>query len=289
MHASNPHDPVIAVDEIWLAGLRAAGRSPHTISTYRAAVALLRDWRVADADLTTLSKLEARAFTAALMEHYTPGGVQCRLRSLKAFFGWLVNEEEIAANPFKGVNVKVPDKPQPIADEDVISEMLELARKSSPRDYALLVLMVDSGCRKGEIAAVTMADVDLSSGVITFVESKSKPRIVPLSDRAVVALGRWLRRRGTGAGSLWSSPRAPISRPYDLVRAVVNRHSEGRLNPHQLRRALACRWIEAGGSEVGLQRLAGWHDSQMISRYTAASGQRLMHSEYRRLLSSGPA
>jgi integrase len=280
----NSYELPIDTPEIWLAALRAAGRSPHTISTYRAAIGLLREWRTADPDLTTLTKLEARAFTAALMGRYQPGGVSSRLRSLSAFYGWLVNEEEIAVSPFRNVSVKVPDKPQPIADEAAITEMLERARKANPRDYALLVLMVDSGCRKGEIAAVSMADVDITSGVITFPKSKSRPRIVPLSDRAVVALGRWLRRRGIGAGGLWSSPKVPITRPYELIRAVVDRHSGGQLTPHTLRRALACRWIDAGGSEVGLQRLAGWADSQMVRRYTAANADRLMHAEYKRLM-----
>jgi integrase/recombinase XerC len=143
---------------------------------------------------------QARAFTAHLQEQYTPGGVVSRLRSLKALYGWLVAEEEIDANPFRGVTVKVPDKPQPIADDDAITSMLASAKRS-PRDLAMLTVMVDSGCRKGEIAFVEVADVDLTSGMITFRESKSRPRTIPLNDRSVTALGRWLPARGSATTS----------------------------------------------------------------------------------------
>jgi integrase len=43
---------------------------------------------------------------------------------------------------------------------------------------------------------------------------------------------------------------------------MVWRRSEdvgiGRVHPHQLRHSFAHRWLAAGGSELDLQRLAGW-------------------------------
>jgi integrase len=44
-----------------------------------------------------------------------------------------------------------------------------LARaKGNKRDTALLTLLVDTGARKGELAALTFADVDFRSGTVRF-------------------------------------------------------------------------------------------------------------------------
>jgi len=102
---------------------------------------------------------------------------------------------------------------------------------------------------------------------------------VPLTDRAVVNLARWLRQRGTGPGSLWS-----VTDPYSLVKAALRRHSGGSITPHALRRAFAVRWLTQGGSEVSLMRLCGWSSREMINLYSRASADVIAADEFRRLL-----
>jgi integrase/recombinase XerC len=148
------------------------------------------------------------------------------------------------------------------------------------RNHAMLAVLIDTGCRRGEIAALRPGDVDLASGTIQFPVSKTRPRVVPLSDRAHLALTTHLRQR--------SRDRHPSLRcstdPASLVRAVVRRYSEGTLTPHSLRRAFAVRWLANGGTEVGLMRIAGWSSKDMIAVYSAASAQELAQDEMRRLL-----
>ena len=101
---------------------------------------------------------------------------------------------------------------------------------------------------------------------------------MPLTDRCVVALGRWLRQRGTGSGSLWS-----VDAPYQLVRQAVRRHSKGTLTPHSLRRSFACAWLAKGGSETSLMRLCGWSSMTMIQTYVRAQSDVLASAEFKRL------
>ncbi|MDQ6725052.1 MAG: tyrosine-type recombinase/integrase, partial [Actinomycetota bacterium] len=42
------------------------------------------------------------------------------------------------------------------------------------------------------------------------------------------------------------------------------------LRPHQLRHTFAHAWLEAGGDEGDLMRLAGWRSREMLARYGAA-------------------
>ena len=92
-------------------------------------------------------------------------------------------------------------------------------------------------------------DVDLTSGVVRLPVSKTRARVVPLSDRAVVALGRWMRHRHwvpalRSHPSLWS-----LDDPAQLIRRACRRYSKGTISPHALRRFFATQWLARGGSE----------------------------------------
>lgn len=272
--------------ELWLSALRAGGRSPATLASYRHAVEKLRTWRKAvagDNDLMTLTKFEALRFVQHLQDQYQPGGVSNRVRSLRAMYNWLLAEEMVESNPFARVKISVPQEAKTTATEEEIEAMLARA-KGNRRDVALLTLLVDSGCRKGEIAALKVTDLDLTSGTVRFPQSKTTIRTVPLTDRAVVTLGRWLRERGTGSGSLWA-----VQHPYSLVREVVSRHSKGTLTPHSLRRAFAVSWLtgrdgRGGGSETSLCRIAGWSSLKMIQVYVRAQSDQIAAEEFRLIM-----
>lgn len=261
------------VDE-YLATLRAMGRRPATLAHYEYVLNHLTSWR--GQDITDLTRLEARSYLRTLTDTYAPGGVASRLKALRSFYSWCVREELATENPFRGLTVKVPDEAQPTATEEQIDAMLQSAKRNK-RDLALLTVLADTGCRKGEIAAVEFRDLDLTTGTITFRESKTKPRTVPLTDRAVIALARYLRGRGTSSGSLWS-----VGDPYSLVKAAVKRHST--LTPHTLRRAFAVRWLANGGSETSLMRICGWSSITMIQTYVKASQDSIAHDEFRRMM-----
>ena len=159
-------DSALDLSELWLSSCRAAGRRPATIRTYEQALGALREWRT-DQNLETLTKLEARAFVRWMLERWTPGGAAFRLRSIKPFYTWLVAEEEIEATPFKGIHVAVPEKVQTTATELEIEAMLARA-KGKRRDLALLTLMVDTGARKGEVAALEWSHIDMHNRLVTF-------------------------------------------------------------------------------------------------------------------------
>jgi integrase/recombinase XerD len=270
------HADILTTDEIWLAALRAAGRSPATIASYRHAIGCLQQWR-GTTELDDVTRAEAYGFVQWLGDNYKSGGVAIRVRSLRAYYGWLVKEELIDKNPFTGITVSVPAEAKLTPSEDQIDAMLAKA-KGHRRDHALLMLLVDSGARKGEVAALTVKDVDLASGLVTFRVSKTVARTVPLTDRCIVALGKWLRERGDGGGSLWG-----VADPYSLVRAVLDRYSE--FTPHSLRRAAAVRALRAGMSVPSIERLFGWRaGSAMLQTYVAAHADSIAHEEFARLM-----
>jgi integrase len=64
----------------------------------------------------------------------------------------------------------VPDQPVPVVPEDALQRLLKVCQGKdfeARRDTALLLLLVDIGPRRGELANVQLADVDFDLEVIT--------------------------------------------------------------------------------------------------------------------------
>jgi len=310
---SNSHPTAVAT---WLSELRATRRSPRTIQTYQYAtdgfLAWLSDERPVCADsaemgqrvipagsaerpipvesaeigqpdadrLLSVTKREATAYVAWLTATYRPGGNECRVRSLRCFYNWAIAEGEYTGvNPFARLMPQGEDKVMAVPSDDDVAAMLKRAKDGpSRRDLAVLQILIRTGCRKGEIAALTIDDLDFDNRLISFRVSKTRARVVPMHDDVVVALGRWMRSRSDRDG-LWNS-----TAPYDLVDTIVVRASEGLWRAHALRRYFAVNWMQRGGSEASLIRLCGWKDGTMLRHYIAARADEIADDEYRRLM-----
>lgn len=267
---------------LFAATLRAQGRREATIRWYGYALGNLTDWRAdRGGTLDTVTRLEALSFAQYLSETYAPGGVATTLKALRAFYNFLVEEQLITKSPFKGITVRVPDEDQPAVVDEQVEAMLISAKRCrhARRDEAIIVLLCDTGARKGEISALELHDVNLTDGTINIRQSKTKPRIVPLSDRAVRCLGRWMRQRGTRSGPLWGTGNS-----YALIGDVCGRHSGDTVTPHQFRRRFAIEFLRRGGSESGLMRLCGWKSADLVRLYTRSAATELAHGEFRRLM-----
>ena len=129
-----PSDCDICPTEVWLAALRAQGRSPTTIKSYRRAIGQLRDWR--QGDLTRLTRLEAMSFAKHLGEHHKPGGVALCVRSLRAGWSWMLEEGLVESNVFARMRITVPEEAQRTATVEEITAMLASAKRSKARPCA---------------------------------------------------------------------------------------------------------------------------------------------------------
>ena len=56
--------------------------------------------------------------------------------------------------------------------EKEIEKLLQFTRKTSYRDYAIVFLLLDTGLRRGELQALGVDDVNLTTGLITVKHGK---------------------------------------------------------------------------------------------------------------------
>jgi integrase/recombinase XerD len=123
---------------------------------------------------------EVEAITPGLLRRYfldlsrthNEGGVHGRYRAIRAFLNWWTAETEPQnwKNPIAKVAApKVPQQPLDPVNLDDLQAMLGTCKRrtyAGDRDKALLMFLLDTGCRRAEFCALTLADVDLRDGSV---------------------------------------------------------------------------------------------------------------------------
>ena len=185
----------------WLTTLRAAGRSPRTIEGY--ADSLDRLERFLGRDALSATRLVACGSCSRCRRRSPRPAVSHHHRAVRAFLGWFAREELLDKNPADNLRLSVPETIKSTPTVEQVDAVLSAARQDR-RASAILTVLADTGCRRGELAAVTRADVDLTSGVLRLPVSKTRARMRPVvrpgagRPRAVDAPAAW-RARVAGA------------------------------------------------------------------------------------------
>jgi site-specific recombinase XerD len=192
--------------------LRAANRSERTIASY------LESLRQAEAFLAACGKgladarrADLEAFLGDLLTRRAAGTVATRYKVLRILYGWLEEEDEIAANPMARVKPPiVPEQPIPVVPEDGLRRLLATCEGKSfeeRRDTALILLLVDVGPRRAELMGLRVSDVDFDLDVLLVLGKGRRERTLPFGRRSAVALDRYLRvrarRRDAALPWLW--------------------------------------------------------------------------------------
>jgi site-specific recombinase XerD len=282
--------------DYWVLHLKSEHRAERTISTYLNALrrldAFLAD-RGMPRELRAIRREHLEAWIADMLERNQPGTVSIAFRSVRPFFRWLVDEDEIDRSPMDKMKAPAPPlNPPAVLGDDEIGRLLAACKGTdfiSRRDLAILSLMLDTGIRRGELAGLRVGDLNLGQ-MVAFVEastSKSRRgRAVAFGPTTAKAITRYLRHPKAAHAPdepLWRARTGLPLTGNEIYHTLRRRAAQAglRVHPHQLRHTWASHMLGAGHSEGDVMALGGWASRDMLNRYGASAASDRAIAAYR--------
>lgn len=270
--------------------------SPATLKAYRREIARFIDR--ADSlhrGPTEVKTSDIRDWVAVLWQRrLQPRSLERALSSIRTYFGFLVAEGIVDANPAIAVPLPRKEHNQPeVIDRYAIEELLESFPETPAgrRNLALVELLYGAGLRVGELVALDMDDLRLTERLMRVSGKGRKERIVPFGRRAADAVRAYLPHRSvwrtqqSGDDPLFVNQRGgrlsdrSVRRILDeAVRLTADLH---RLHPHALRHAFATHLLEAGMDLRAIQELLG-HSSLATTQIYAGVDLAHLMSVYKK-------
>jgi len=215
-----------------------------------------------------------------------------RLRGLRSFFDWAVEQKEITESPMAGMKLKTP-KLQPVLfpKEAVVRKLINSVEHredfESRRDAAILRIFFDTGCRRAELSGLRfnpaskqideVNDVSQDRDLVRVMGKGGYQRYLPLGRKTRVALDRYIRMARTGhpyshLPGLWLCRKGKLT--DGGIAQMVERRAKaagvGPLHPHMLRHAFIDDALSHGMSEGDVMRITGHRSRKMLDRYASA-------------------
>src|SRR6266542_928108 len=200
----------------------SATRAPSTSRIYLSVLDGLRRY-LTDNGMPTTARAVRRehleAYIASRRGTIKPTSQSVEFRALQQFWKWALDEEEIDRSPMERMKPpRVPDVPVPVVSEDDFRRLLKSAEGREfvdRRDTALLLLMFDTGIRRGEAAGLKLPDIELRERLAYVTGKGGHLRAVRFGTRTAVAVDRYLRvRRGhrnATSEALWLGQDGPLT------------------------------------------------------------------------------
>src|SRR5262245_23878847 len=180
--------------------LRAENLSARTIGNYleslgQAQAFLTRRGR----SLATADRGDLQDFLADLLTRRSAATAATRYKHLKRLYRWLTEEGEIDTDPMARMKPPlVPEQPVPVVPEDGLRRLLAACEGRSfeaRRDTAMILFLIDTDARRGEIIDLRLSDLDFDLDVALVLGKGRRERSLPFGRTTAVALDRYLRVR----------------------------------------------------------------------------------------------
>ena len=274
--------------EGFLAAKRIDGCRPKTLKGYRERLKLFMTQCSKPVQQITTDDL--REYLAYLVDerHLMDNSVQAHINTLRSFFSWLVDEDNIRKSPMRKIKSLKIDKLR--SRHPLTAEQLELVRDGCRgyKEKALVEFLVSSGCRVSEVAGLRVDDIDWRDRKCKVIGKGNKERTVYFSVRAKLMLQLYIAER-RGGEALFASSRAPYEPLTDRgIEKMISKLGkrigmERPLYPHLMRHTFASHALNCGMELTIIQHLLGHSDPKTTLIYAEIDPIRVQY-EYNRMI-----
>jgi len=290
--------PLAQVMEDYASDLRIQRKSPKTISFYQRNLRLFIRWLqmhghrcvLVDLNMPTVKKYifyleeehrkyNGHPFTPEQDEGLSMYSVQGHVRSLRALSSWLYYEEYLLDNVLQ--RLKLPKAPKTqirILTDDEIKVLLSAINpyiSSGARNFAILLLTLDSGLRMGEVVDLRLPKTNLELGQLLVNGKGNKERTVPIGTRCQRYLRRYIVhfrpepiRPGIDQVFL-NLDGTPITE--NSVKLIFSRLAKKcnipRFHAHLCRHTFGTSYLRNGGDVFSLQKILGHESLSTVQIY----------------------
>jgi site-specific recombinase XerD len=205
------------------------------------------------------------------------GGIKTNLQAVYAFLRFLVNQRILASDILdKKIQLKLPELlPRAIPSEDLEALLVLI---SNVRDLAMILLLLRTGMRIGELLNVKVSDIILPERKILIYlgEKNYQGRVVHFTEDAERALRKWLKERNVNREYLFYGY-ANKKLGYHAARKALRKYlTQAGLvykgySLHSLRHTFATDLLNAGLRLEVLQQLLGHRSIEITMRYARMS------------------
>jgi integrase/recombinase XerD len=248
----------------------------------------LKDRRQTQIEAVTRADLEA------FVEHeqdrgLKPLSVRTYLERVYTFLHFLIEEEVVSPEIVRRrIRLRLPQQLPRAMEPDDVTELLSVIGKR--RDRSMVLVLLRTGMRIGELLETRVSDINLKEHTITIWQGMKnrRGRVVYFSGDALCALRAWLRRRDAAKPVLFYG-QGRNSLTYQGARVMFKKYlSKARLSHkgytlHCLRHTYASELLNAGMRLECLQQLLG-HDNIEITRRYARLTDKTRKEEYFRAM-----
>ncbi len=183
--------------------------SPKTLIWYRENLGAFFRWLGSESTLDDLTIFNYKAYCSFLLHEYEHNGkplkstsVNSHVRAVKAFYNFCIQEDLIPDFSRKLKTTKIHKTEKLPLDDEEIQLILDCFGETvlECRNRCWVVLMCDSGLRRGEILSLTMCNVDLKHDFLLVTGKGCKQRFVPLGKLSHYVLLHYIAYYRAGAG-----------------------------------------------------------------------------------------
>lgn len=284
--------------EGYLLDIQSSGYSPATVKLYSLYLPKVANY-LNDPEIENITTDMLRGFMLYVQSEYTsirpsgkdlplsPSAIDNYWKGIRSFFNWATDTFSFQRPDLdlKRPKFRLPEITS--FSETEIKKILAACeytveiqpknmrpyrrkRPTAHRDRAIILILLDTGLRIGELCRLTIEDINLETGEVLVAPhgsgQKTKPRLVYLGNIAKKAVWLYMAKENKTrpTDKLFDINHASIR---SMMRNIEKRARVFNVHPHRFRHSFAIQFLRNGGDVFSLQRLLGHSSLKMVQHY----------------------